>query len=62
MDIKAVVGRNVKQCRDAALLRLPRRTYVSGFGRWIIKRTILIVSKLASPLGIMAFKILELNI
>lgn len=69
MDIKAVVGRNVKQHREAKGLSQEKlafeadlhRTYVSGVERGIRNPTVLIVAKLANALGIEPSKLLELN-
>ncbi|MBC7154810.1 MAG: helix-turn-helix transcriptional regulator [Rhodobacteraceae bacterium] len=69
MDIKAVVGRNVKQHREAKGLSKEQlafeadlhRTYVSGVERGIRNPTVLIVAKLANALGIEPSKLLELN-
>lgn len=67
MDIRAVVGRNVKQYREAKGLSqeqlafeadLPR-TYVSGVERGIRNPTVKIVSRLAEALGVAAAKLLE---
>ncbi|KAA8610934.1 helix-turn-helix domain-containing protein [Salipiger aestuarii] len=69
MDIKAVVGRNVKQYREAKGLSQEQlafeadlhRTYVSGVERGIRNPTVLIVAKLADALGVEPSKLLELN-
>lgn len=69
MDIKAVVGRNVKQHREAKGLSQEQlafeadlhRTYVSGVERGIRNPTVLIVPKLANALGVEPSKLLELN-
>jgi len=69
MDIKAVVGRNVKQHREAKGLSQEQlafeadlhRTYVSGVERGIRNPTVLIVAKLADALGVEPSKLLELN-
>ena len=69
MDIKAVVGRNVKQHREAKGLSQEQlafeadlhRTYVSGVERGIRNPTVLIVAKLANALGVDPSKLLELN-
>ncbi|MGX0878892.1 transcriptional regulator with XRE-family HTH domain [Roseovarius sp. MBR-154] len=69
MDIKAVVGRNVKQHREAKGLSQEQlafeadlhRTYVSGVERGIRNPTVLIVAKLANALGVEPSKLLELN-
>lgn len=67
MDIQAVVGRNVKQYREAKGLSQEQlafeadlhRTYVSGVERGIRNPTVKIVSRLADALGIAAAKLLE---
>ncbi|TMV12602.1 helix-turn-helix domain-containing protein [Arenibacterium halophilum] len=67
MDIKAVVGRNVKQYREAKGLSQEQlafeadlhRTYVSGVERGVRNPTVLIVAKLASALGVKPYKLLE---
>lgn len=67
MDIKAVVGRNVKQHREAKGLSQEQlafeadlhRTYVSGVERGIRNPTVKIVSRLADALGVAAAKLLE---
>ncbi len=69
MDIKAVVGKNVKQHREAKGLSQEQlafeadlhRTYVSGVERGIRNPTVLIVAKLANALGVEPSKLLELN-
>ena len=69
MDIKAVVGRNVKQHREAKGLSQEQlafeadlhRTYVSGVERGIRNPTVLILAKLANALGVEPSKLLELN-
>ncbi|MBC7143357.1 MAG: helix-turn-helix transcriptional regulator [Rhodobacteraceae bacterium] len=69
MDIKAVVGRNVKQHREAKGLSQEQlafeadlhRTYVSDVERGIRNPTVLIVAKLANALGVEPSKLLELN-
>ncbi|MEY8841106.1 helix-turn-helix domain-containing protein [Cribrihabitans sp. XS_ASV171] len=69
MDIKAVVGRNVKQHREAKGLSQEQlafeadlhRTYVSGVERGVRNPTVLIVAKLANALGVEPSKLLELN-
>jgi len=66
MDIKAVVGRNVKQYREAKGLSQEQlafeadlhRTYVSGVERGVRNPTVLIVAKLAAPLGVEPPKLL----
>lgn len=70
MDIKAVVGRNVKQHREAKGLSQEQlafeadlhRTYVSGVERGVRNPTVLIVAKLANALGVEPSKPLELNV
>ncbi len=67
MDIQAVVGRNVKQYREAKGLSQEQlafeadlhRTYVSGVERGIRNPTVKIVSRLADALGVAAAKLLE---
>ncbi len=67
MDIKAVVGRNVKQYREAKGLSQEQlafeadlhRTYVSGVERGVRNPTVLIVAKLAVALGVEPSKLLE---
>jgi len=69
MDIKAVVGKNVKQHREAKGLSQEQlafeadlhRTHVSGVERGIRNPTVLIVAKLANALGVEPSKLLELN-
>ena len=69
MDIKAVVGRNVKQYREAKGLSQEQlafeadlhRTYVSGVERGVRNPTVLIVAKLAVALGVEPSKLLELK-
>lgn len=69
MDIKAVVGKNVKQHREAKSLSQEQlafeadlhRTYVSGVERGIRNPTVLIVAKLADALGVEPSKLLELS-
>lgn len=69
MDIKAVVGRNVKQHREAKGLSQEQlafeadlhRTYVSGVERGVRNPTVLIVAKLANALGVEPSKLLELK-
>lgn len=69
MDIKAVVGRNVKQHREAKGLSQEQlafeadlhRTYVSGVERGVRNPTVLMVAKLANALGVEPSKLLELN-
>lgn len=69
MDIKAVVGRNVKQHREAKGLSQEQlafetdlhRTYVSGVERGIRNPTVLIVAKLADALGVEPSELLELS-
>lgn len=67
MDIKAVVGKNVRHFRelkgisqeDLAFDADLHRTYVSGVERGIRNPTVLIVAKLAAALGIEPCKLLE---
>ncbi|WP_071972929.1 helix-turn-helix domain-containing protein [Sulfitobacter alexandrii] len=67
MDIKAVVGRNVKQHREAKGLSQEQlafeadlhRTYVSGVERGVRNPTIAIVARLAIALGVQPAALLE---
>ena len=67
MDIKAVVGKNVRHFRalkgvsqeDLAFDADLHRTYVSGVERGIRNPTVLIVAKLAAALGVEPCKLLE---
>ncbi|MFN4102549.1 MAG: helix-turn-helix domain-containing protein [Pararhodobacter sp.] len=69
MDIRAVVGRNVKQNREAKGLSQEQlafeadlhRTYVSGVERGIRNPTVLIVAKLAKALAVEPSKLLDLQ-
>jgi len=69
MDIKAVVGRNVKQYREAkgfsqeqlAFEANLHPTYVSAVERRVRKPTVLIVAKPAMVLGEEPCKLLKLN-
>lgn len=69
MDIKAVVGKNVRQYREAKGLSQEQlafeadlhRTYVSGVERGIRNPTVLIVAKLATALGVASSKLLEVK-
>jgi transcriptional regulator with XRE-family HTH domain len=69
MDIKAVVGRNVRRYRelkgisqeDLAFDADLHRTYVSGVERGVRNPTVLIVGKLANALGVAPCKLLEFN-
>ena len=67
MDIRAVLGRNVRKYRDRKGLSQEtlafdadlHRTYVSGVERGVGNPTVLIVSKLATALGVEPHKLLE---
>lgn len=69
MDIKAVVGRNVRRYRELKGVSQEElafdadlhRTYVSGVERGVRNPTVLIVGKLAAALGIEPCKLLELE-
>lgn len=69
MDIKAVVGKNVRFFRELRGISQEQlafeadlhRTYVSGVERGIRNPTVLIVAKLADALGVDPSKLLELN-
>lgn len=69
MDIKAIVGKNVKRHREAKGLSQEQlafeadlhRTYVSGVERGIRNPTVLIVAKLADALGVEPSKLLEFS-
>jgi len=69
MDIRAVVGRNVRQYREANGLSQEQlafeadlhRTYVSGVERGVRNPTVKIVYRLADALGVAASKLLEDN-
>ena len=69
MDIKAVVGKNVRQYRELKGLSQEElafdadmhRTYVSGVERGIRNPTVLIVAKLAQALGVEPCKLLDSN-
>lgn len=69
MDIKAVVGRNVRRYRELKGISQEElafdadlhRTYVSGVERGVRNPTVLIVAKLANALGIAPCKLLEFN-
>lgn len=69
MDIKAVVGKNVRQYREAKGFSQEQlafdadlhRTYVSGVERGIRNPTVLIVAKLATALGVAPAKLLEVK-
>lgn len=69
MDIRAVVGKNVKLHREAKGLSQEQlafeadlhRTYVSGVERGVRNPTVLIVAKLAVALGVEPSKLLELK-
>jgi transcriptional regulator with XRE-family HTH domain len=67
MDIRALVGRNLKKYRNEAgysqeglaLECNIHRTYVSGVERGIRNPTVTVLEKLAKPLGIPVSKLLE---
>ena len=69
MNIKAVVGKNVRRYRELKGLSQEElafdadlhRTYVSGVERGIRNPTVLIVAKLANALGVDSSKLLEFN-
>ena len=69
MNIKAVVGKNVRRYRELKGLSQEElafdadlhRTYVSGVERGIRNPTVLIVAKLANALGVDPAKLLEFN-
>ena len=69
MNIKAVVGRNVRRYRELkgisqeelAFDAKLHRTYVSGVERGVRNPTVLIVAKLANALGVAPCKLLEYN-
>lgn len=67
MDIRAVLGRNVRKYRDRKGLSQEtfafdaelHRTYVSGVERGVWNPTVLIVAKLATALGVEPHKLLK---
>ncbi|MGB3314058.1 MAG: helix-turn-helix transcriptional regulator [Albidovulum sp.] len=69
MDIRAVVGKNVRHFRELTGLSQEElafdadlhRTYVSGVERGIRNPTVLIAAKLAAVLGVEPSKLLELR-
>lgn len=69
MDIKAVVGKNVRYYRELRGISQEQlafeadlhRTYVSGVERGIRNPTVLLVARLADALGLEPSKLLELN-
>jgi len=69
MDIRAVLGRNVRSYRELKGLSQEalafdadlHRTYVSGVERGVRNPTVLIVAKLANALGVAPCKLLEFN-
>ncbi|MEM6901147.1 MAG: helix-turn-helix transcriptional regulator [Pseudomonadota bacterium] len=69
MEIQAVVGRNVKRCRELKGLSQEElafqsdlhRTYVSGVERGIRNPTVAIVARLANALGVTPANLLELQ-
>ena len=70
MNIKAVVGKNVRRYRELKGLSQEElafdadlhRTYVSGVERGIRNPTVLIVAKLANALSVDPAKLLEFNV
>ena len=66
MDIRAVVGRNLKNYRRAVGLSQEslafecglHRTYVSGVERGVRNPTVLVLKKLAEPLGVEPWQLL----
>ncbi|VDC19139.1 anaerobic benzoate catabolism transcriptional regulator [Pseudogemmobacter humi] len=69
MDIKAVVGRNVRRYREQKSISQEElafdtdlhRTYVNGIERGVRNPTVLIVGKLAVVLGVEPRKLPELE-
>lgn len=69
MNIKAVVGKNVRRYRELKGISQEElafdadlhRTYVSGVERGVRNPTVIIVGKLASALGVAPCKLLEFN-
>ena len=69
MDIKSVVGRNVKRYRELKGISQEtlafdadlHRTYVSDVERGVRNPTVLIVAKLATALGVEPCKLLEMQ-
>ena len=69
MNIKAVVGKNVRRYRELKGISQEElafdadlhSTYVSGVERGIRNPTVLIVAKLANALGVDSSKLLEFN-
>jgi len=67
MDIKSVVGKNLKRYREAKALSQEalafeadlHRTYVSGVERGIRNPTVVIISRLALALDVEPYKLLE---
>ncbi len=67
MSIKRVVGRNLKKHREEAGLSQEAlalecglyRTYVSGVERGVRNPTIVVLAKLAEPLGISPARLLD---
>jgi transcriptional regulator with XRE-family HTH domain len=67
MAIRLLVGRNLKRYREAAGLSQEalafecglHRTYVSGVERGVRNPTVVVLAKLAEPLGIPPSRLLE---
>lgn len=66
MAIRGLVGRNLKRYREAAGLSQEtlafecglHRTYISGVERGVRNPTVVVLEKLAEPLGIPAWRLL----
>lgn len=66
MEIRLVVGRNLKKYRRAAGFSQEslafecglHRTYVSGVERGVRNPTVVVLEKLAAPLGVEAWQLL----
>ena len=66
MAIQRLVGRNLKRFREAAGLSQEalafecglHRTYVSGVERGVRNPTVVVLEKLAEPLGLQAWQLL----
>lgn len=67
MDIRAVIGKNVRMIRETKGLSQERlafeadlhRTYVSGVERGVRNPTVVIIARLAYALGVKPAKLLE---